>query len=217
MTRTIGDREVLYQGKSLYDWSEQIKSQNTTASNQASLVLNQEIIPRLTKTMLEDTNDSRLRMALVENLNTLPGVNIYFQVADSRRAEAAGGFGEFGPPAEAAGPVLLQALQGRDLAVRGPAAVSLGKIHAKPEVVIPLLIKYLEDDGLRESAAEALGEFGSLSKAAIPKLLVLFKVPDKDLHHSVGEALKNIDPEVAAQAGVRVAAPSPPLPKTGEH
>src|SRR5215471_17152036 len=75
LIQTMGEREVLYAGKSVYDWSEQIKSGNTTASNQASVVLNQEIIPRLTKTMLEDTNDSRLRMALVEYLNTLPSVN----------------------------------------------------------------------------------------------------------------------------------------------
>src|SRR2546429_4703705 len=96
LTQTLGEREVLYQRKSLYEWSKQIKSQNLAASNQASLVLNQEIIPGLTKTMFEDTNDSSLRIALVENLNGLPGVNIFFRVADSRRASAAAGFGEFG-------------------------------------------------------------------------------------------------------------------------
>ena len=213
LTQTLGEREVLYQRKSLYDWSKQIKSQNLAASNQASLVLNQEIIPGLTKTMFEYTNDSSLRIALVENLNGLPGVNIFFRVADSRRASAAAGFGEFGPPAEAAVPALLQALQGRDLIVRGPAAVSLGKIRAKPDIVIPLLIGYLEDDDLRESAAEALGEFGSLSKAAIPKLVVLFKVPDKDLHCAVEQALNNIDPDAAAQAGARIGARLQPLPK----
>lgn len=214
LIKTVGEREVLYGGKSAYDWSEQIKSGNTTASNQASLILNQQIIPRLTRTMLEDTNDSRLRMTLVEYLNTLPGVNILFRTADSRRAGAAEEFGEFGPAAEAASPALLQALQGRDLLVRGPAAVSLGKIRSKPDVVIPLLIKYLEDDDLRESAAEALGEFGTLSKEATPKLLLLFKIPDKDLRHAVGEALKKIDPEAAAKAGVRVEVSSSPLPKT---
>jgi HEAT repeat protein len=217
LIHTLGEREALYQGKSLYYWSEQIKSQNTAASNQASLVLNQEIIPRLTKTMFEDTSDSRLRVALVENLNGLPGVNILFRMADGRRGGAAAAFGEFGPPAEAAVPALLQALQGHDLVVRRPAAVSLGKIHAKPGVIIPLLIRYLEEDDLRESAAEALGEFGGLSKAAIPRLLSLLKVPDKDLHTAVEEALKDIDPDAAAQAGVRIGARSPSLPKTNDH
>ena len=54
LIHTLGEREALYQGKSIYYWSEQIKSQNAAASNQAILVLNQEIIPRLTKTMIEE-------------------------------------------------------------------------------------------------------------------------------------------------------------------
>ena len=217
LIHTVGEREELYQGKSLYYWSNQVLSQNTAVSNQASRVLSQEIIPRLTKTMFEDTNDSRLRIALVENLNSLPGVNIMFRMADGRRGGAAAAFGEFGPPAVAAVPALLQALQGHDLLVRRAAAVSLGKIRAKPEVVIPLLIRYLEEDDLRESAAEALGEFGGLSKAAIPKLLSLLKVPDKDLHTAVQEALRDIDPDAAAQAGMRIGARSPPLPKTSDR
>lgn len=203
LTRTVGEHEELYQGKSRDYWSEQIRSQHPAASNEASHVLSQEIIPRLTKTMFEDTNDSRLRIAMVERLNSLPGVNISFREADGRRADAAEGLGEFGPAAEAAIPALLQALDGHDAFTRGPAAVSLGKIHMKPEAIIPLLIRYLDDDGLRECATEALGEYGSLSKVAVPKLVFLFKVPDKDLRHAIYEALKNIDSDAAAQVSGR--------------
>ena len=196
----LGETETLYQGKSCYYWSDQIKSQNPGVTNQASLVLNREIIPRLTKTLLEDTNDSRLRITLVEKLNGLPGVNIFFRTADCRRGDAAIALGQFGPQAEAAVPALLQALQGHDSAVRGPAVVSLGHIRAKPEIVIPLLIPCLDDNDLREAALAALGEYGGRAKVAIPKLLLLFKVRDKDLHQAVEEALKNIDPDAAAQA-----------------
>jgi hypothetical protein len=216
LIRTLGEREMLFQGKSRYYWSQQIKSPNPAATNQASLVLNREIIPRLTKTMLEDTNDSRLRIKAVETLNGLPGVDIFFRPADARRADTTAWLGQFGPAAQAAVPTLLQALQGHDLAVRGPAAVSLAQIHAQPEVVIPLLIAYLDDADLREAAAEALGEYGNLSKVAIPKLLLLFKVPDKSLRHAVAGALKNIDPDAAIQAGVRIDGP-PALPKSGDH
>ena len=196
----LGEREALYQGKSCYYWSEQLKSQNPGVTNQASLVLNREIIPRLTKTLLEDTNDSGLRITLVEKLNGLPGVNILFRTADLRRGDAAIALGQFGPQAEAAVPTLVQALQGHDSAVRGPAVVSLGHIRAKPEIVIPSLIPCLDDNDLREATLQALGEYGSRAKVVIPKLLLLFKVRDKDLHHAVEEALKNIDPDVAAQA-----------------
>jgi len=212
---SLGQRQHLYQGRPQYYWSQQINSLNPALSNEAALVLNQEIIPRLKKIMFEDTNDSSLRIALIDKLNGLPAVNIFFQTADGRRAAAAGGPGDFGAAAHAAIPALLQAVQSQDRAVRGPAAVSLGKIHAKPEVVIPLLITYLDQEELRESAAEALGEFGGRSKAAIPKLLILFKVRDKSLHHTVEEALRKIDPDAAAQAGVRLGPSTAPLSKSG--
>ena len=77
--------------------------------------------------------------------------------------------------------------------------------NAQPEKIIPLLESYLDDpqDGVPEGAVEGLGLFGSLSEAAVPKLLELLKLPDKDLHAAVTMALKQIDPEEAAKAGVK--------------
>ena len=68
---------------------------------------------------------------------------------------------------------------------------------------MPLLIGYLEDNDLRVEAAEALGDFGSAAKSSVPKLLPLLEIPDKDLRHAVTEALKKIDPEAAAKAGIK--------------
>ena len=202
----LGEHEVLYRGKSFYFWCQQVNSRTPSASNEANLMLNQEIIPQLTKTMLEDTNDSRWRLALVDGLNQLPGIQIFFQPAEGRRANAAAKFGDLGPAAAAAAPVLLRALQGHDVPVRGPAAVSLGRLHALPETVIPLLIKSLDEENLREDAAAALGEYGSQASAAIPKLLTLFPVQDKDLHHAVVEAFRRIDPTGATEARAKSAA-----------
>jgi len=216
LTRTLGVGIARYQGKSRYDWIDQIQSQNAAASNQACLVLNQEIIPRLTKTMFEDTNDSRLRLALVEDLDHLLGSNIPFRPAGSRRADAAAGLGEFGPPAQAAVPALLKALQGPDPAVRGPAAISLGRIHGNPDVIIPLLIGHLDEDDLKQSAAEALGEYGSLAKSAIPKLILVSNVLDKDLRHAIATALQKIDPEAAARNDARLRDGSAGIPATRE-
>jgi HEAT repeat protein len=78
--------------------------------------------------------------------------------------------------------------------------VSLGHIRSKPDVIIPLLIPYLDDEDLRQAAVKALGEYGGRAKVVIPKLLLLFKIKDKDLHAAVQEALKKIDPDAAAQA-----------------
>jgi hypothetical protein len=194
-----------YQGQSLFYWVERANSPEPAASNQACEVLNTTIIPQLTDAMFHDTNDSRIRLALIDQLNSLPGVQIYFTVAEGRRTMAAAALGEIGSHAKAAIPDLIKVLKGSDPAPRAGAASALGKIHSEPETIIPLLVGLLDDpqDGVPEGAATALGQFGSLSKAAVPKLLELSKVPDKDLQVAVSIALKQIDPEAAAKAGVR--------------
>jgi hypothetical protein len=184
----------LYGGKPADYWSEQLTNTDATVRNNSATMLTTEIIPHLTKVMFSDTNDSRLRLMLIEKLNGLPGVTIYFRTADARRAQAALDLGEFGPAAKPAIPVLLKALKSQDDAVRGPALSSLGKIRSDPETIIPLLAGYLDDKELNAEAATALGEFGALAKLALPKLVPLLKVPDKDLHHAVVGALQRIEP-----------------------
>ena len=87
--------ETLYQGKPSSYWLAQLDSQNATASNQAIVVLNWQIIPRLTDEMVHDTNDSNFKMELIGCLNKLPGVTIYYSRAADRRMRAAYELGEF--------------------------------------------------------------------------------------------------------------------------
>lgn len=199
---TLGEHEAHYENKRLYDWITLLKSPNPASSNAAQLVLDRTIIPQLSRDMFQDTNDSRLRLFLIENLNTLPEVNIYYRTADTRRADAATRLGDFGPAAKAATPALVRGLQGNDAPVRAASAEALGKIQADPPIVIPLLIKCLDDELVNEAAALALADYGPPAKAAVPKLIKLSTVPDKDLHRAVVLALTKIDPEAAAQAGV---------------
>lgn len=202
LARTLGDREKLYEGKPLAYWIEQM-NQGPGASNQPMAVITNRIIPALTEAMLRDTNDSRIRFALIGVLNQIPGIWVYATPAPSRRSFAANSIGRFGPAARCAIPVLIQAVKGNDAPVRGTAVSALGEIGCEPDVVIPALIACLGDDDVNDEAAEALGKFGSLAKAAVPKLIPLLKVPDKDLHTAVVEALRKIDPEAAAKAGVK--------------
>jgi HEAT repeat protein len=205
LARILNESLPRYQGHSLQYWLEQANSQKTAASDHAVLVLNTIVIPRIIQTMFHDTNDSRLRLALIEQLNALPGIQIFFTVADSRRASAAQALGEIGPRAKGTIPHLIKVLKGSDQAARPAAALALGQIKSEPDTIIPLLLATLDDpqDGVPESAVEGLACFGSLSRAAVPKLLELFKVPDKDLHAAVAAALKQIAPEDAAKAEIR--------------
>jgi hypothetical protein len=205
LTRALNEGTPRYQGQTMDYWLEQANSQDAAASNQAWVVLNTTVIPQLVRTMFEDTNDSRLRLALIDQLNALPGVQIYSTLAEGRRAVSARALGEIGPRAKATIPELIKVLKGNDPGPRPAAASALGQIHCEPETVIPLLVALLDDpqDGVPEEAATALGQFGSLSKAAVPKLLELLKVPDKDLYFAVTTALKQIAPEEAPKSGAR--------------
>jgi len=203
LVRVLDEGTPRYQGKQLYDWLQQANSSDAAASQQAEVVLSAIVLPRLTDTMFHDTNDSHLRLALIEQLNTLPGVDIYCTTAYGRRAAAARQLGEVGPRAKAAIPDLIKVLNGKDPAPRPFAAFALGQIHSQPDTIIPLLMNLLNDpqDGVPESAGGGLGQFGSLSKAAVPKLLQWLKGPDKDLQHAAIIALEQIAPDEAAKAG----------------
>jgi HEAT repeats len=203
LTRLLNEEIPRYQGRFLSDWLEQAHSRDAALSNQACLVLTATIIPQLTQTMFYDTKDSRLRLALIDQLNDLPGVQIYSTTAPVRRAAAAEWLGSIGPLAQPAIPDLIKALKGKDPAPRPNAARALGDIHSQPEQIIPFLITLLDDpqDDVPDGAALALGAFGSLSKAAVPKLQELLKVPDKDLRAAAGRALKQIAEAEGHKAG----------------
>jgi hypothetical protein len=66
LIHTLGEHDELYQGKLLSYWLKQVESQEAAVSNQARGVLDTQVIPQLTETMFRDTNDSSLRLGLIE-------------------------------------------------------------------------------------------------------------------------------------------------------
>jgi hypothetical protein len=201
LARSLGnDRLELYHGATLEHWIAQAGARDGSASNAANAILVAEIIPRLTNAMFHDTNDSSFRLTLVEALNDLPGILIFYTRADGRRAGAAVELGQIGPAAGGAIPALIQAVQGHDPATRGSAARALGQIRSEPDIVIPFLTKYLDDEDINDEAALALGEFGTLARAAVPKIIPLLRAKDKESRAAAATALKKIDPTAYAKA-----------------
>lgn len=205
LIHTLGDRDYLYRGKPIYFWQAQMTSPVATVSNETRVVIQTEVIPKLTDVLFHDTHDSRLRTFLAEQLNSLPGVTIYCTPADGRRAQAAAALGELGPQAQAAIPDLIKIIKSKDEAVRVAAVGALGPIQGQPETVIPLLITCLADpqDGVPGAAVESLGSFGALSRPAWPKLVPLLKIRDKDMQKALRVSLKQIDPDEAAKLGIK--------------
>jgi hypothetical protein len=211
LSLALGIRESVYAGKTVDGWRQQLASHDAGASNQACETLNTQIVPRLVDQMLHDTNDSKLKLSLIKTLDGIPGVQVNFIEADYRRIGAAYDLGTFGPPAKAAVPFLIQALTGPNVGLRegshhglhDAAMEALGNIHSNPDVVIPLLIQYLANDNLRDEAAAALGNYGSLAREASSKIVPLLKANDNDTRANASAVLKQIDPEAAAKEGVK--------------
>jgi HEAT repeat protein len=116
------------------------------------------------------------------------------------RMAAASALGSIGPKARVAGPALFRAAKDTDGLVRNNALWALSQILPDPQLTMPVLIAGLDDAHpvARENAAIGLAKYGQEAKAAVPALLRTLAT-----NRSAGWALKKIDLEAAAQAGVK--------------
>lgn len=120
------------------------------------------------------------------------------------RDDVAHVLGHIGPAAKEAVPALVRSLGDTVQDSHSKVILALGHIHSQPEIVVPALIKCLNDanSSTRWYAAQSIGAFGAEAKAAVPDLLTLLASPDEDVKEAAGEALKQIDLEAAAKAGI---------------
>jgi HEAT repeat protein len=85
-----------------------------------------------------------------------------------------------GPAAHDAVPSLLRAATSTDQSTRALALEALGRIHASPEAVVPVLRSALHDPSAvnRANAAGGLESFQSYAKPAVPDLVAILREPD---------------------------------------
>jgi HEAT repeat protein len=117
---------------------------------------------------------------------------------------AADCLGNIGPEANAAVPILISLINNPDRIVRWDTTVNLSKIHMRPELVVPVLITNLSPTNFSLSTTiHALGSFGDDAKPAVPILLTFLNSEKGIVREAVTNALKAIDPQAAAKAGIR--------------
>src|SRR5690349_6569205 len=75
LIHTLSERDRLYRGRALYLWLNTMNSPVALTSNETRVVLQTEVVPDLTATMFNDTRDPKWKIAIIGELNTLPGVN----------------------------------------------------------------------------------------------------------------------------------------------
>jgi hypothetical protein len=115
-----------------------------------------------------------------------------------------------GPAASEALPDMIECLDDPDMTIRCEAATGLGMVHQKPERSVRVLIAFLEKyckDRMNWPpsyiATWSLGQFGAQAKPAVPILISLLNDPHMSIRSAVTNALKKIDPDAAAKAGVK--------------
>jgi HEAT repeats len=120
------------------------------------------------------------------------------------RFSAANALGGIGRGTQEAAPALLKHLKDPNEFVRDSVLLALGKLHAEPELVVPILIHDLQTRRrLSRYRIRALGAFGAEAKQAVPVLLELYRSRFADLELDIATAIKAIDPEASAKAGVK--------------
>jgi HEAT repeat protein len=98
--------------------------------------------------------------------------------------------------AEIAVPPLIRALNDSDELTRARAGTSLGLLGQKPEIVVPALIKNLQEtNGWRvpASAAKGLSRFGTNAVAALPALKAIAQHTDSRVREAVATAIQSIE------------------------
>jgi HEAT repeat protein len=112
---------------------------------------------------------------------------------------------QFGPHALPAVPSLIEALK-EERNLGSLAARALGAIGPDAKTAVPRLAAVLDDEERekRQAACEALGRIGASAVSAVPSLVELWQNDDeRSVRTAAAEALKKIDLEAAAKAGVK--------------
>jgi hypothetical protein len=118
------------------------------------------------------------------------------------RAAAAGALGAVPGDLATIIPVLQRALADSDKFVRINAVISLGQIaETKPEAVLDDLIRGLRDSSpsVKIFAADFLARLGKDARPAVPELVSMAEGLDRLASGKAVSALKQIDPETAAE------------------
>jgi hypothetical protein len=189
------------------------------------------IVPELFRLLQEDT-DSRVRTEAAHGLGKLgQGAETASRTlavvmgdpasGDTLRGEAAWALARVAPLAPGTAPALRAAAEGNNGYVGVRAAEALWKASGEAGQAARALANRLDDPTVRHAAAQALNRIGPGAKRAVPALLIATRSEDRLFRESVLMALRRIDPEAAANAGLKTPAvdncgtarPFKPFPK----
>jgi hypothetical protein len=139
--------------------------------------------------------------------NAVPEIiAIYDQnISEVSRDSAVQSLAGIGPAAQSAAPAILRWISNSKEEPCYHFILALKSIQAPSVLVLPVFIKSLkhQDSEVRLASAFAIQALGRDAKPAVPALLESLSDPDPDVRIFAINALKQIDPEAAAKAGIK--------------
>jgi HEAT repeat protein len=107
-------------------------------------------------------------------------------------------------------PEFIDCLKDPDASIRGEAATGLGEVHQEPERSVRILMDFIEKYRAERinwfpsyDAIRSLAKFGAQARPAVPMLIGLFNDSQQGIREAATNALREIDPDAAAKAGVK--------------
>ena len=133
-------------------------------------------------------------------------MEVYEQnISHSTQDYAGGALSAIAVAAPSTVPSFLRWAASTNQSVRVLAVSVLSQGRHEPSLVVPALSKCLSDTNnvVRTLAAQGLGCYGAEARQAVPVLVPLLNDPYRFARVAATNALKKIDPEAAAKAGVK--------------
>jgi HEAT repeat protein len=126
-------------------------------------------------------------------------------ISPCSESAARGALVSIGPAARQAIPLFLPDVVSPNWSLRLCAVSALRTFQVEPSVLMPVFAKSLKDADpfVRRNAAEGLGNLGAEARQTVPALAHLLSDPEGVVRSAATNALKAIDPEAAAKAGVK--------------
>ena len=127
------------------------------------------------------------------------------KIGSDSQCGCAEALGWIGPAASEAIPDLVSAATNSDHTLRWVAVAALAHLHTETKLVLPVLVAALRDPDpvVRKHAVWTLEGLGAEAKLAVPTLTQSLVDSNSFMSTDVSNALKAIDPEAAAKAGVK--------------
>jgi hypothetical protein len=132
-------------------------------------------------------------------------MEVYEQnISPSSQMGAGAALGAIAEAAPSTVPSFLRWVASTNQSVRLIAVMVLAQGQHEPSLVVPALSKCLSDTNsdVRTFAAQGLGWYEAEARQAVPALVPLLRDPNGNVRLVATNALKAIDPQAAAKAGV---------------